>query len=118
MNPEVTIVNCTPHAIVLRDENGVDTTFPPSGIKARCASVQEDDFFFRMALGYPVVVNKTGEVEDLPEPVWHTCYIVSSMVAQHPSIAGIRLDVVAPDTGATAIRENGQVVAVRRFQRF
>jgi len=36
------------------------------------------------------------------------------LVAQHVR----RPDVLAPDTGPTAIREGGQIVAVTRLQRF
>jgi hypothetical protein len=68
--------------------------------------------------GFPVVFCFPGIVEGLPEYVMGTYLIVSSMVAQHPDIAITRPDVLAPNTGPTAIRENGQIVAVRGFQRF
>ena len=119
LNPEITVINLTPHAITVRDETG-DTVFPPSGQVARCASEQREEFFASHALGLPVVKNVIGPVEGLPEgeSCGHKVYLVSSMVAQHPSIAGVRLDVVSPNTGPTAIRENGQIVAVQSFQRF
>ena len=54
------------------------------------------------------------EVCEYQEP--KAIYIVSSLVAQ--AVAG-RNDVVAPDAGPTAIRnEQGQIVAVTRFQRW
>ena len=112
----MTILNLTPHAIVIRSEgNGVDTTFPASGQIARCASCQTPD---APVDGFHLVVNSFGDVMGLPDPAPGVIYLVSTPVAQHPSIAGKRLDVVAPNTGSTAIRENGQIVAVRGFQRF
>ena len=93
LNPEITVINLTPHAIVLRDQNGVDTTFPPSGQVARCLTYDENEFLATEALGLPVVKVITGPVDGLPEAknCSHKVYLVSSMVAQHPSIAGYRL---------------------------
>ena len=54
-----------------------------------------------------------GEVEGLPEPQPGVLYIVSMLVAQRV----MRADVVSPDSGPTAIRENGQIVAVRALNR-
>lgn len=120
LNPKITIINLTPHAINFKNTDGVDYTFLPSGQVARCASEEKEDFFASVALGLPVVKITPGKIEGLPEPVQfgHIIYLVSSMVAQHPDVAKIRGDVMAPNTGSTAIRENGQIVAVRSFQRF
>jgi hypothetical protein len=53
-------------------------------------------------------------VDGIPATAEGVTYIVSGMVLD--ALAGSRLaDVVAPDTGADAIRENGQIVAVRGF---
>ena len=118
-NPAISFVNCTPHAITVRDAAGLDTTFPPSGFKTRCETSPSENYGgYGDMLGFPVVRTVTGEVIDLPAPIFRTIYIVSSMVASHESIKGKRFDVMAPNTGPTAIRENGQVVAVRGFQMF
>jgi hypothetical protein len=52
-------------------------------------------------------------VEGLPDPVAGVVYIVSGRVLSE--LAGSRPDVVSPDTGPDAIRENGQIKAVRGF---
>lgn len=55
-----------------------------------------------------------GGIEDLPEPQEGTTYIVSKMVADMST----RQDIVYPDTGSSAIRdEQGRIVSVRRFLR-
>jgi hypothetical protein len=61
------------------------------------------------------VETRTLDVEGLPEPEDGVIYITSSLVAgKLPS----RPDVLAPDTGPTAVRdENGHIVAVNRLQK-
>ena len=110
--PEVRFVNLTPHEIVVRREDGSALMVASSGLAARCTASSE---VVGEIDGVKVVRSTFGPVEGLPEPQDGTIYIVSSMVAQQ--VPG-RDDVVAPDTGPTAIREAGQVVAVKRFQRF
>jgi len=67
----------------------------------------------------PVVSQEFGEVEGLPEPETYTTFLVSAMVLARvaktmPNRAGV--DVFAPDTGKTAIRdEKGNIVAVTRL---
>ena len=105
------LVNITPHDIVVRKADG-DLMVPPSGQIARVTTSQE-------VIGYiddvPVVRTVFGEVTGLPDPVKDTIFIVSSLVLG--ALKGSRPDVVAPDTGPTAIRnDNGQIVAVTRFQ--
>lgn len=106
------IVNLTPHVVVVETEHG-RREFPPSGIVARVATTQEA---VSQVDGIAIVKSVFGEVQDLPEPREDTIYIVSSLVAQ---AVPWRDDVVAPDTGPTAIRdEAGRIVAVRRFQQW
>jgi hypothetical protein len=109
------IINCTPHSIRLvnpdNDMNG--TTYEPSGIVPRLSvsSVTVDKEYE----GYPVVRAQVGDVDGLPNPQPGVLYIVSTMVAQ----AAKRHDVLSPDTGKTAIRdEKGQIIAVTQFQSF
>jgi hypothetical protein len=70
--------------------------------------------------GHQVTIVRTefGEVKNLPEPQVGTICVVSIIVAQ--AVRGQRYDVVAPDTGPTAVRftdgpQKGQVKGVRRF---
>jgi hypothetical protein len=108
------LINCTSHDIVLRDPDGTDHTFPPSGHDARMSSEAGRSPLVSHLAGVPVVHTVHGEVVGLPEPNGEDCFITSTMVAQRVG----RLDTVSPDTGPTAIRVAGQVVAVIRFQSF
>ena len=107
-------INCTPHSIFVtihpdwRDDRWLE--YPASGQVARVATVRED---CGLQGPHRVVRQSFGQVEGLPEPVEGTIYIVSGMVLS--ALAGSRPDCVAPDTGADAIREQGQVKAVRGF---
>ena len=106
----IKLVNLTPHEItVVSCGAGGDITIPPSGIVAR--AVVECELFMHLN-GIPVVVRESSGVEGLPEPVSGTVFIVSSMALSATS----RTDVVAPDTGDTAVRDGGgKIVAVTRF---
>jgi hypothetical protein len=110
------VINCTPHTINLVYTLAgaeVQVSFEPSGrvIRIKAESVVEPMLTLRT--GYPVFKSVPGELEDAPEPNGDL-FIVSTMVAQNSD----RYDFIAPDTGPTAIRENGQVKAVRGFQSF
>ena len=108
----VTVINATPHSISLADEAGnIVAGFAPSGIDARCVTTSE---VVGELAGFPVKRTAFGEVQGLPEKQEGTVYIVSLLVAQ--ALKGVRDDVVSPLTDATAIRKDGQVVAVRGFQ--
>lgn len=104
------IKNYMPHTLNIELSSGERIAIESSGV-ARCAvknvQVGEVD-------GVPVVSAEYGEITGLPEPQDGVVYVVSMLVAQR---AG-RADVLSPDSGPTAIRENGQVVAVRNLVRF
>jgi hypothetical protein len=126
------LVNLTPHAIrvVVNDAYMDVLEIPPSGKVARVSSKQyfydyvevyqpdpfgegPEEFREVVPLRIPVYKTTYEEPVGVPEPKEGVIYIVSSLVKQQlPD----RDDVVAPDTGPSAIRENGQVVAVTRFQ--
>ena len=99
------MLNLTPHAITLRTPNG-DVTFQPSGQVARVSTVATDTGL--TVAGVRVIRNTYGPVTGLPTD--GTPCIVSGMVLA--AIPPGTQNVYAPATGATAIRENGQVVAV------
>ena len=101
------MLNLTPHAITIRMADGTDRVFPPSGQIARVNTIEEvvgeyDDI--------PVISRRFGDVTGLPEE--GVPCIVSMVVAS--AVPG-RKGVYAPDTGATAIRKDGMVVAVLRL---
>lgn len=109
-------INATPHAISIIAEDGELVTFPPSGILPRVdTTVTKLGTRGNAVHQFPVALRKQGEVVGLPkeEVGSDKVYIVSAMVMA--ALRGTRRDVVAPDTGPTAIRENGQIVAVLGF---
>jgi len=107
-------INLTPHAITLH-VGGRDIVIPPSGKVARVAVVSTDCGSVDInGIQVPVVVNERGKVEapGFVEDDDAIC-IVSSIVLRE--LAGYR-GFYAPDTGATAIRdEKGQIKAVTRL---
>lgn len=106
---KLNFINLTPHAITVEDVAGVRHTFSPNGVVAR-VSVQVEDL--EPVGGFRLRRQTFGAVEGLPAPVTGVIYIVSALVrGQVPD----RDDVVAPDTGHDAVRENGQIQAVRGF---
>lgn len=107
-------VALVPHIIIIRPEGWADTApsivIRPAGAVARVAATQVQ---IGQAGPVPIVRTTYGEVTGLPAPQPGTIYVVSGLV--RGAITG-RPDVVAPDTGPTAIRgQDGQIVAVRRF---
>jgi hypothetical protein len=131
----MSIINLTPHAITLRTPNGKDITFPPDGTVARVEMEEDDAGFMPMKL-YALEGDMIPMIRRVPgRVVGISCqpgnvYIVSSMVLDALRTALLRGEefnglyfkvngqwaVVAPDTGATAIRnEKGHVVAVTRL---
>ena len=106
---EIFMLNLTPHAITLRTPSG-DVTFPPSGQLARVSTIVTPTG--EMVAGVPVVRNTYGPITGL---VWGDngslvpCIVSGMVLAALPP--GV-LNVYAPATGATAIRVDGQVVAV------
>jgi hypothetical protein len=106
-------VNLTPHNVTVRPDGGTEIRIPASNSVARCQVISEKVAELN---DIPVVRQVFGTPQGIPEPDEHGSvrYITSTLVAQ----AANRSDVVSPDTGPTAYRENGQVVAVRGFQLF
>ena len=101
------MINLTPHAITLQKPAGDRVTIAPSGQLARVSTTEK---VFAEFDGMPVITREIGEAEGLPEE--GTPCIVSAMVLA--AVPG-RKGVYAPDSGPSAIRENGQVVAVTRL---
>ena len=102
------IVNCTPHGVQIQKKGDL-ITLPKSGIIPRVSTVEVEADFID---GIPTVTQSTGNVEGLPASEAGVLFLVSGMVFSSTD----RLDVVAPDTGKTAIRnEGGQIVAVTRL---
>ena len=124
-------VNCTPHEITIHTAKEVCAAcdhiggycgncsgahwgmqpvlvLPPSGIMPRCATVRKET---APIAGVRIITQTMGDVVGLPPAEDGVALIVSAMVLS--ALNGTRPDVFAPDTGADAVRENGQIVAVR-----
>lgn len=108
------LVNLTPHPIRFADEEGnIVAEIEPSGFVARVPTREEVWATFNLN-GHAIPLVKTifeREVQ-LPDPQPGVFYIVSGLVLE----VAPRSDLVAPDTGPTAVRHNGQVVAIRRLR--
>lgn len=101
------IKNLTPHEIVLVYDN-TERRFPPSGLVARL----EEKTTSLPGLWEVPLCKKEYCTANLPPQEPGTIYLVSAMILA----ASDRPDLVAPDTGDGAIRnEKGQVVGTTRF---
>ncbi len=108
----MSFLNYTPHEVNVFTPLGLEFSFPSKGI-ARVAESQQI-----VDRSHSIEFRETiyGEIEGLPEPVDGTFIIVSLLVKQvNARSENPRKDLVSPDTGATCIRENGQIKAVRAF---
>jgi len=111
----VRLVNLTPHPItIVVGEDKIE--IPPSGQVARVGQTYRD--MGHVDIGgtlVPVAASVYGEVTGLPPEEPGIFYITSALVAQAAWAMG-RLDVLAPDTGAGAVRdEQGRIVGVTRL---
>lgn len=105
--------NLTPHAITVVREDGCETVFQPDPQGPARVSVRTETL--PAIAGFRLQQQAFGQVESLPEYDENTVLIVSALVLAQ---CKDRADVVAPDTGRDAIRNDaGQVVAVRGFVR-
>jgi len=118
------MINYTPHTVTVRDALGIDHIFPPSGIVPRVAMVTIPSA--PLEDGTPVITVRYGDAR-LPEGHTGPC-IVSTMFAdaylqQHDNeydeqyMQDHGIAIFVPDSGPSAIRENGQIVAVRSLIR-
>lgn len=112
------MLNLTPHAIGVID--GVDGVtvhnIPASGQVARVAATPVIQGTLGLPGGVVVPVTSTvyGDVTGIPAPGGEK-FIVSSLVLDRLPVE-YRGQAFAPDTGPSAVRKDGQVVAVRQFR--
>ncbi len=103
------IINLMNQTVRLADENDeVYATFDPDDASLHLETTGDE----QIVDGVPIDVTRIVSVGGLPAPQEGTFYIVPQPVAH----ASNRPDLVTPDTGPGAIRdENGAVYAVRRL---
>lgn len=104
------IINLTGVTVRIADENDeVYKTIEPDERNVRVRSTGKET----EVDGVPIETTHVTEVEGLPDPEEDTYYIVPQPVAK---VVADRPDLVTPDTGPSAIRdENQNVYAVRRL---
>lgn len=102
------LINCTPHKINVVGMGEL----PPSGHQVRIEMVETVTTDLG---GVPVITRKPGLVTGLPRDERGAILpcLVSSMVLD--ALPAGTKNVYAPDTGPTAVREHGFVVAVTRL---
>lgn len=81
-------------------------------MRVRQSSSPIRDPFALHPAGLEIAQVRYGLVENLPDPINGTYFIVSNFVA---AARPDRKDLVYPDSGPDCYRENGQIVYVRRF---
>lgn len=102
-------INLTPHALTVEGLGNLPASGSIARVSVKCVDVGTRG-------GIRLRTSVKGEVENLPISIDGVTLIVSGMVLDAIKASGVvRQDVVAPDTGSDAIRENGQIVAVRGF---
>lgn len=107
---ETIIMNLTPHAVSFVKADGATVlTVAPSGTVAR---VSTRTVQIGTLNGLPVTQTEFGEVQDLPEQIDGTIYLVSSLVAQR---VPDREDVFIP---AESVRDSaGRIIGCRSLGR-
>lgn len=108
----MTILNLTPHTLnVLNADGTVRVDLPTSGEVARVTTsrVQTGE-----ACGLPLFTTRFGEVSGLPAPSEGTLFVVSGLVAGHPSVRD-RVDVYSP--GELVRGPDGQPTGCRGLTR-
>ncbi len=104
-----TIVNLTPHAIVV-DNGEISKTYEPSGEIAR---VLTESTVVGVEDGFEVVsIRVTGD--NLPAQKDGVLYLVSAMVK---GLRPEREDLIAPNTGAAKRNDKGHIISVPGFIR-
>ena len=117
------MLNATPHTVTVRDASGKEWVYPPSGEQARVmvSSKEEPSWddgcpttsvYYGIAILPPAAIEAANRGEGV---------IVSTMFAdayrkQNPE-SNLFINLFVPDSGPSAIRENGQIKAVRNLIR-
>lgn len=106
----MTLVNLTPHEIIVEKKDGTRKSYPPSGQVAR---VEVEDICLGRLDGIPIHKGKVKKVAGIPKAQEGVMFIVSLFVLQNSD----REDLIAPDTN-TAKRDNkGRIEAVRGWRK-
>jgi hypothetical protein len=103
----IAILNLTPHDIVICGKTYTAAKQPLPRVEMMEIEIGE-------YAGFPAVTQTKGVVVGLPEPKENVFLLVSRMVFD--AVSDERIDVIAPDTGVTALRnQKGQIMGVTRI---
>lgn len=115
----MSLVNLTPHPIVLVSDGGARATIPPSGTVARVGTTPGEhliDYTVEVDSPVPILApDEWGDVEGLPEPQEGVAYIVSALVGLAME-GSDRTDLVMPGTAPADLPERdaqGRITGVR-----
>jgi len=106
------LVNLTPHVITIIPREGENVILAPSGQVARVTTARA--VVATLEGGIEVFQTSFGEVTGLPDPREGAVFVVSGLVAGHPSLRG-RTDVLSP--GELVRGPDGQPVGCRGLSR-
>jgi len=115
------IINLTPHDVVARPSEGQDIVYPKTGIRALVEMVTTEAA--PLPDGCPTCFVQYGpaiipdDALELANGADDYAFVVSTMFATAYRAHGGQHKILVPDSGPDAVRENGQVVAVRRLIR-
>ena len=108
----MTIVNLTPHTLnIVHADGNVRVDVPPSGEVARVTTSRTQTGEVH---GLPLFETRFGEVTGLPDAREGVLFVVSGLVAGHPSVRS-RTDVWSP--GELVRGADGQPVGCRGLTR-
>lgn len=112
--PSVTFINCTEHDIdIVDDRNVLIRRYPEAvGMLVRVATHEVE---IATIDGVNITRTVFGKVENLPPIVPNTFYIVSMAVA---TASPDRPDFVGPNSGKTALRDKGRMLAARTLVQY
>jgi hypothetical protein len=118
------IINCCSeeHSVVVKLKDGREWTLPYSGTEARIFSEVKKSFDLMLDDGIelPIVEQQNSRVvlipgmDEFPGPQDGIFYIVSAVVRE---FLPLRQDLLSPDGGSTAKREDGRILYVRRLRK-
>lgn len=111
------VINLTPHAVrIIDDENNLVTEIPSSGVaRAAQRDIPAESLEFEGS-SIPVVKTEFGGVE-LPEPTEGVVYIVSNITVQAAKAVGRSTEDLLFPSGVPVRDANGQIIGVRALAR-
>ena len=109
-NTTITIINMTPHAVVMYRDGQVAATFESDGV----ARARQSDEVVGSLLGFDTVRSVFGATEGLPDYVENTFVIVSAITGNAAKASGRRTDDLLLTSGLVR-DEDGKILGCTAF---